>query len=73
MTAQHVTTTHILSPSLPDLTAQVIEYVHQGYRLQDGYPTMYGWQYEAIMEKDVSPTTPQTTSERAVGRPKSVK
>lgn len=60
-----------LIPSLCLVGDYIQENVLKGYRLVEGYPLNFGWQYEVVMtmNKDI-PTIPQPTPERAAGRPK---
>lgn len=67
-----------LVPSPAALGEYIQEHVLQGYRLKDGWPIAYSWQYEVIMEKASNvPDIPMPSSSRnteapkkAVGRPK---
>lgn len=44
--------------------------VLHGYRLVEGSPASYGWQYEVVMELAGVPVTPPPTPERrSPGRP----
>ncbi len=64
-----------LIPSLCLVGEYIQTHVQQGYRLVEGYPLSYGWQYEVIMEK--APTIMEKPLAEAVaeapkkpGRPK---
>jgi hypothetical protein len=56
-----------LTPSLPALGAYIEEHVKKGWRLQEGSPTQYSWQYEVVMIKDIA--TDIEIPKKAVGRP----
>lgn len=57
-----------LTPSLPALGAYIEEHVKQGWRLAEGSPSSYSWQYEVIMIKDA--VTEAEIPKKAIGRPK---
>jgi hypothetical protein len=54
-----------LVPSPAALGEYIQENTLKGYRLQDGYPIVYGWQYEVIMNL----VAPEKSPKKAVGRP----
>lgn len=56
-----------LTPSLYALGQYIQENYGKGYRLAEGSPNSYGWQYEVVMIKDV--VTEQPVETRKPGRP----
>lgn len=59
-----------LVPSPAALGEYIQEHVLQGYRLKDGWPIAYSWQYEVVMIKDAVTQQPVVEAKKAVGRPK---
>lgn len=59
----------ILTPNLYNMGLEIQENVLKGYRLVEGYPTMYGWQYEAIMNLAVGEQQ-GVVVQKQMGRPK---
>lgn len=55
-----------LESSLCNVGTYIQDNVQKGYRLVEGYPLSYGWQYEIIMEKDAE----EASVKKTVGRPK---
>lgn len=63
-----------LVPSPAALGEYIQEHVLKGYRLKDGWPIAYSWQYEVIMIKDAvtqQPVAQAAEAPKSVGRPKS--
>ena len=63
-----------LIPSLCNVGTYIQDNVLQGYRLVDGSPSQYGWQYEVVMIKEagkdsVAPTVSVTEAPKKAGRP----
>lgn len=54
-----------LESSLCNVGTYIQDNVQKGYRLVEGYPLSYGWQYEIIMVKDAE----EAPVKKAVGRP----
>jgi hypothetical protein len=59
----------MLFPNLYAVGMYIQDNVLNGYRLKDGYPTTYGWQYEVVMELNID-ETPPVVEARKPGRPK---
>lgn len=62
-----------LESSLCNVGTYIQDNVQKGYRLVEGYPLSYGWQYEIIMERIEKPIVPQeaveVAAQRKPGRP----
>ena len=56
-----------LESSLYNVGLYIQDNVQKGFRLVEGYPLSYGWQYEIIMTKDA--VTEQPVEARKAGRP----
>ena len=59
-----------LVPSPAALGEYIQEHVLQGYRLKDGWPISYSWQYEVVMIKDAVMQQPVVETPKQMGRPK---
>jgi hypothetical protein len=57
-----------LTPSLYTLGQYIQENYAKGYRLAEGSPDSYGWQYQVVMIKGTA--TEVEIPKKAVGRPK---
>lgn len=58
----------ILEPNLYLVGLYIQENALKGYRLVEGYPMLFGYQYETAMEKVEKPTVPQEAAEVAAQR-----
>ena len=59
-----------LTPSLYLMGEYIQEHVLQGYRLMEGSPSQYGWQYEVAMERDdPAQSAPVVEAPKKQGRP----
>lgn len=65
MTDTQVMTITTLTPNLSTLGEYIQQNVLNGYRLVEGYPNNYGWQYQVVMTKAAADVAPK----KAVGRP----
>lgn len=63
-------TKQLINPNLIVLCIEAQELIQEGYVFSEGYPSLVGWQYHAVLEKDVEDVPVVPTEAKKPGRPR---